>query len=397
MAWEVESTSTVEDEVREALSARPIYNPPRRFRVGATRVSWFATEPGVAFIKTTGGSADDRVVAEAYAREWLRTVGYRQAQFTFYLNDLRKQAAWPDIEEKAKRLIDSGNVELLRNGAQNIVGHVIGDHGDYQTEIGRENPTDNTITQWQCECPWDQYAWQRTRQWKKYEGRPCAHVLATYWVSQSSPLDEEYDPSGIAGQNGQMNLFDQGTGQAPVPGAPQPGSIQGTPPAIAAPAQLSIPGVSTPAPGQAPPSPEVIPQQPQPAPPGVVSVPGARVPTPADPTQFPGGTFSSWQGFEKQAEFQNSDMVRLEEDEYGIMEGKSEDHGAGQYKLIPKGSIGEVLGQDPTTGWVDVAFAGPQAAAGPMEPYHVRAYLEPSKLTPMPHIQKPGPFIRRRT
>jgi hypothetical protein len=94
--------------------------------------------------------------------------------------------------------------------------------------------------------------------------------------------------------------------------------------------------------------------------------------------------------------FENSDMVQLNEGEYGIMEGKSEEHGAGQYKLIPKGSIGEVLGQDPNTGWVDVAFAQPQANAGPMEPYHVRAWIEPSNLTPRPDVPKPGPFIKRR-
>jgi hypothetical protein len=89
-------------------------------------------------------------------------------------------------------------------------------------------------------------------------------------------------------------------------------------------------------------------------------------------------------------------MVRLEVAEYGVMEGKSEDHGAGQYKEIPKGSIGEVLGQDPSTGWVDVAFAGPQAQAGPLEPYHVRAWIDPKNLTPMPNVAKPGPFIKRR-
>jgi hypothetical protein len=81
---------------------------------------------------------------------------------------------------------------------------------------------------------------------------------------------------------------------------------------------------------------------------------------------------------------------------YGTLEGKSEAHGAGQMKRIPKGSIGEVLGQDPTTGWVDCIFVGPQENAGPMEPFHVRAWVEPKILTHMPNIKPPGPAIRRR-
>jgi hypothetical protein len=127
-----------------------------------------------------------------------------------------------------------------------------------------------------------------------------------------------------------------------------------------------------------------------PAPPGsTVSVPGARPQSPFNPMQQ-NHTYSAAQ------DFQNGDMVRLEEATYGIAEGKSDVHGNGSYKEIPENSIGEVLGQDPTTGWVDVAFAGPQANAGPLEPYHVRAWLEPEKLTPAPNVAPPGPFIRRR-
>jgi hypothetical protein len=67
------------------------------------------------------------------------------------------------------------------------------------------------MTQWQCECPWDQYAWQRTRQWKKYEGRPCAHVLATWWASKMAPLDEDAHPGN------QQSLF----GMPSTPGGGQ--------------------------------------------------------------------------------------------------------------------------------------------------------------------------------
>lgn len=387
MAWSVERTVDEDQWTREyihdVLASRPTYVPPKQLRLGDTTATWFEGEPGVAIIRTAGGSPDDRVLAEAYLREWLRSCGRTQAVFTFYR--LSKVANWDDIMAKAARLLRSGNVTLLRNGAQNIIGHVVGDHGEYTTEISREDPNSATITQWQCECPWDQFAWQRTRQWKKYEGRPCAHVLATYWASQRAPLDEEASPGG------QMNLFDPGTAQP----APQQAPVPGAGPSLAPVPQLSIPGVAVPGQQPQPPAPDVLPPYPgSPLVEPVVSVPGNNPGGPQNPLQWPGGTFSSWHfGV---TEFENSDMVRLNADEYGIMEGKSEEHGAGQHKLIPKGSIGEVLGQDPTTGWVDVAFAGPQAQAGPMEPYHVRAWIEPGNLTPMPGVKKPGPFIKRR-
>lgn len=107
-----------------------------------------------------------------------------------------KSAQWADIIAKAKRLIQSGNVTIVHNGPTYVQGHVVGDHGQYTTEISRTDPRSNIIEQWQCECPWSQFAFQRTRKWKKYEGRPCSHVMATYWKGKSTPLDEgSYDPN----------------------------------------------------------------------------------------------------------------------------------------------------------------------------------------------------------
>jgi hypothetical protein len=123
--------------------------------------------------------------------------------------------------DKAKRLIQTGNVTLLRNGYNTIVANVIGDHGQYQSEISRDDPQSRAITQWTCECPWDQFAFQRTRQWKKYEARPCAHVLAAFWKSQSAPLDEDVNPGfGI----GQMPTAPPGS---PSPFGMMPGMGQG--------------------------------------------------------------------------------------------------------------------------------------------------------------------------
>lgn len=125
-----------------------------------------------------------------------------------------------------------------------------------------------------------------------------------------------------------------------------------------------------------------------PSPPGSVSVPGAKIPTPFNPVQSPGGTYSK-----VAAEFQPPEIVRLKKDAFGMAEGKSEPHGAGQYQPVPEGSTGEVLGQDPTTGWVEVIF--PLDESGQMEPYHVRCFVEPNDIVST-GIRPPGPFIRRK-
>lgn len=331
-------------------------------------------------------------------------------------------------------------------------------------------------------CPWDQFAWQRTRQWKNMEGRPCAHVLATQWYAQGMPLDQEFDPATgqpTAAPGGQIGLPLGVPAIRPPGGMAPPGMPGASPPAPSQ--QLSIPGI---APGTmdatppVPPGPNILPSAPMPPAPPPVSVPGAKVPDAMNPMQWPGGTFSkiatkpqlgdpydygvggygkgmeyedgqvrewhteNWvteggaphhddmndaaphaypvrywiihpDGREEQTwppegededddwhfgaagdTFENSDMVRINKEEYGVAEGKSEEHGAGQWRTIKKNSIGEVLGQDSTTGWCDVIF--PIHDSGPMEPYHVRAWIEPAMLTHMPGVKKPGPFIRRK-
>lgn len=323
--------------------------PPARFpaqnqRVGNTSLDWFECEPGIAHITTEGGSVDDRWLFYATLRDELATLGIRIAQYSFD-NELQEQpepknakeanlikdSAWPDIMAKAKRLIQSGNVTLLRNGYNVVVAHVIGDHGQYQCEISRDDPASRSITQWTCECPWDQYAFQRTRQWKKYEARPCAHVLAAYWKSLATPLDEDVapgqenrnpgmptPPSGAPITQGQPGIetpqqgIEQGyqpslpmQGQDPnappmpmpgqdetyegpilpqMPGVPNPSQVPATPPAALTQPLMAPPGES----GIIPPQPAQMEMMPPP-----VSVPGGRIgPYPANPLQQP-GTFSS--------------------------------------------------------------------------------------------------------
>jgi hypothetical protein len=410
MTWTVvaaqdESVWTEEylDKVLSSHARKPL--PPHHQKIGATEVFWNEVFPGEFVVHAQGGSVDDRLFVRYIVSSQLAAYGMRPAMFTLGGPSLSKTASWADVMAKAQRLRQEGRVQVLRNGANVIVGHVQGDNGDYQTEISRDDPNSDVITTWQCECPWDQFAWQRTRKWKPLEGRVCSHVLATYWAARTMPLDEEYDPQAGAtiGPGGQLGFGAPGMQPTVTPAgpggrfAPAPGE---------APQQLSIPGI---APGTAeatPPVPGtgVLPPYPGPPMPVPTSVPGGKVPTPDNPMQYPGGTFSSvrypidldeWvKTAGKGDTFINSDMVRLENEEYGIAEGKSVEHGAGQYRIIPANSIGEVLGQDTTTGWVDVIF--PLHDTGPMEPYHVRAWVDPANLTPMPNVKKPGPFIRRR-
>lgn len=126
-----------------------------------------------------------------------------------------------------------------------------------------------------------------------------------------------------------------------------------------------------------------------PANPNIVSVPGAKVPSPFNPIQFPGGTYSKVAA----EQFEAPEIIRLRTEGYGMAEGKSEAYGAGQYQSVPQGSTGEVLGQDPTTGWVEVIFP---LEGGPLTPYHVKCFVDPGDIEHTSY-NPPGPFIKRRT
>lgn len=131
----------------------------------------------------------------------------------------QKFATWTDLMEKAQRLRqttrDDGSpaVQIDLNAPDHVVGTVQGDHDTYDTEIWRDDPNSQAITMWDCTCPWSDYSWGRTRQWKKYEGRPCAHTLALFWEAQRTPVS------------------DQPTGEAPPQPAPggemQPSTVPG--------------------------------------------------------------------------------------------------------------------------------------------------------------------------
>lgn len=423
MTWTIETAISddvwFEDYLSSVIAHPAPRLPPNEIRIGASSVHWWRGDPGEAWIASHDGTITDRYIAEQIVSAQLRHHGLRRAAFR--PDRMHKTADWNDIMAKAKRLIQSGNVTLLRNGFYNIIAHVIGDHGEYLVEISRDDPRSRAITGWQCECPWNTYAWGRTRRWKKFEGRPCSHVMAAYWKALATPLDEQltqeqaqgvgtgqaigpkpvtpvtpvtpsaprvFEPSGeMMPAQGQGQLFPPSQGLPPNV-FPPPGAR-----GIAGPPQPAGPDILPPFPGQIPlfQEPGTAPAGTT-APPGTVSVPGARLQSPLNPIQYPGGTYSAiWR---LSAEFENGTIVRLLEDDYGLLEGpKKGEYGDGMYRKIPAGSTGEVIAQDPTMGWVEVIFPIDDASFN--EPYHARCFLEPKQIEKT-RIRPPGPFIRRR-
>ena len=247
------------------------------------------------------------------------------------------EGQWADVSAKAKRLVSSGQVTILRNAPHHVMAHVVGDHGEYNCEISRHDPGSQIIEQWNCECPWAQFAFDRTRKWKKLEGRVCSHVLATYWKARSTPIDLADETPESTVPTGQTLGPGNAPGQQILPGmtpdqlAEQQGNEvedQGaegqelppdtTPAPPQQPSQLPTPNQTPPSTQdltipKAPPTPfQAVPKA-QPGPPQreqlhlfditapigmqptpqapAVSIPGGRPPTPGNPVQFP-GTFS---------------------------------------------------------------------------------------------------------
>lgn len=137
---------------------------------------------------------------------------------------LFKEAGWDDVVvPKAKRLIQNGAVTILRNTPEHVLSHVIGEGTDndgvpdeHETEIWRDDPTHpEVITRWACDCAWGTHSWGRTRKWKKYNGRGCSHMLATYWQSLGTPQDQSEMPPGYQTPRGQKGPGEQQEMQAP--------------------------------------------------------------------------------------------------------------------------------------------------------------------------------------
>lgn len=176
-----------------------------------------------------------------------------------------RTAKWDDIMDKARRLKNNGQVFITNNGSQHVEGQVVGDHGTYDTQFDRMDPSSQAITTWNCTCPWGEVSWGRTRQWKKYEGRPCAHTLAMFWASQSQPPSDQ----------GQQQLFQQtpqNTLPSPAPGGPNLPQPAPMAPVGPQPIPAVAPGVAAP-----PPPPPASSKPTQPGDPnlGPLGIPGA--------------------------------------------------------------------------------------------------------------------------
>lgn len=185
-----------EDYVRLALACEPPKLPAKVQRLGAVAAGWFPTLPATAHIFAEGGTPLDRAFARQVIATQLEGHGIKPASYSldWDLADetLIKEAGWPDIQAKATRLIQQGKVKITGNAADIVTGVVEGDHGTYNTEVQRQDPNSQSISMWSCECKWDQFAWQRTRQWKRLEGRVCVMpgTLITLKTGEQIPIED---------------------------------------------------------------------------------------------------------------------------------------------------------------------------------------------------------------
>jgi len=97
-----------------------------------------------------------------------------------------REAAWRDVQRKAKRLRNEGRVHIKQNTPEIISATVQGDHGFYDCMIIRGNVFDlgnQSVTAWRCGCPWGRWAFKRRL---TYVGRFCSHAYAAYQEMRSA-------------------------------------------------------------------------------------------------------------------------------------------------------------------------------------------------------------------
>jgi hypothetical protein len=380
-----------EDYVRSYIGSDLPHLPPHTTKVGATTATWVEPQPGFYTLQLVGGSHDDQWFAEQYVSGMLEEHGLERQMFTF--THEHKTADYSDVESKAVRLIQSGKVHVQANHADEIQGIVEGDHGTYEVNIKKDaNPESESISRWNCECDWGQFAWGRTRQWKRFEGRPCAHVLALYWAARSVPQEMEQIPEGWTEQPATAEGTPEGPAAQRIQQGEYPGAGGMVPPG-ASPMLMQPPQVPQAVgqgmpPGQAPePSPALppYPANPENMPAmNPVSVPGQKPQSPLNPIQNAGGTFSHVAA--EKSPFNEGDMVQLKQDDIGQWVGLN----GGDPKAVPANSIGQVEGTHPSTGLVEVYYPGPAANNGPNEPHGVKAWHWPADLIARPDIPPYG-------
>lgn len=160
-----------------------------------------------------------------------------------------KVAAWVDVQSKAKGIYDSGGVRVVSAIMQDdglhpatFYGQVQGDNGVYDTGLDFV-PGTFQLAAWTCTCEWNNYAWGRTRQWVKYEGRVCSHALALIYTMQSQGMsgmpddEDEIAPDWVGEKtaargtlkgriNGRVVNLEFDGGQIFVDGNPYTGDVE---------------------------------------------------------------------------------------------------------------------------------------------------------------------------
>lgn len=425
--WTVTSTQSEEswfdDLISDVIQHEPEPLPPHDSKLGHVELHWHPVKSGLAYVAAnpeTGTPYDRYFAAEALALR-LAAHGFKRAvcEYTYDHGDMHKQATWQDVWDDATKLVQSGAVHL-NNNSQGLTTATVQSQTEpnksYNVEIHRSDPANpNKIASQFCDCDWGQFMnLPRTRQWKKFQNRPCKHCVATNWLSQSVPKDEARAP-GDQGEQGQMSLPGMPSGgEAPssmglMQNSPMPSpnawfNQPGAPPNQWNQNAPQMQGMGDPG-TQAPPPESVLPQfpmdpslQPQLPPVNPASVPGQRPgPTPTNPLQYPGGTFSSVQWKMAAQQFNNGDLVQVKEEDVvnpGILQGRQEGGAVGP-TTIPQNAICEVMGTDPL-GLVNVMWTGGGFDPnGQKQPFGVTQWFWPSQLIARPDLKRPGPAIRR--
>lgn len=114
---------------------------------------------------------------------WKNEININEIIKTSNLFVLAKTPGWIAVRDKALRLRQDGKVKLLRSDPDIVAATVGGDKGDYDVEIYRQADNSQSVTMWNCSCPWGQYAFQQKK--KQFNGRLCAHALATLFEANS--------------------------------------------------------------------------------------------------------------------------------------------------------------------------------------------------------------------
>jgi hypothetical protein len=312
---------------------------------------------------------------ENWAEEVLEAIRQYQGSVSYVTNDYKsldestifrnlksstvKISDWSEIMQNAQELRNEGAVQITSNGAQHVEGTVASQSEPgtvYNTSFDRADPNSSAITTWNCDCPWGEVSWGRTRQWKKYEGRPCKHTLAMFWQSQSQPLDEDRPEA-----QGQQQLFNP-QDLAPTPGGPNNmGQVPTAQPPTAQPPAAVPPSAPAPAPMS------------QPVPlgqGGTVSIPGAL-----------SKIKRSKRVLLKRSAFSNGQVVVCKTPLWGIDRDQNQ-------QMVPVGSLGEILWSDN-----DESIVIFPTDNGILEPHLVRVQSETSNFRPS---RAKTPFVRKR-